>query len=210
MGPGQAPPEMQSPDAVMRWRKAERERLLAQRLALGAAERQAHAVAIAQGLDAALGSPEGRTISLYFPIRAEPDLRFWAMSVVARGGRCALPVVVAPKTPLIFRLWQPGERLERGLWNIPVPAGGELVTPDVVIAPVVGFDRACYRLGYGGGYFDRTLAALPLRPRVLGVGYSCAEIATIHPQPHDIGMHEIITERERLRPGPGTEPGAGT
>lgn len=202
MGAGSLPPDRQTPYEVevMRWRKAERERLLAQRLALGADERHAHAAAIAQGLDAALGDLEGVTISLYWPIRAEPDLRFWAMSVAARGGRCALPVVVAHKAPLVFRAWRPGDRLERGIWNIPVPADGQTVMPDIVIAPVVGFDRACYRLGYGGGFFDRTLAALPLRPRVLGVGYACAEIATIYPQPHDIGMHEIITERERLLP----------
>lgn len=200
MGAGSVPPDRQTSDEVMRWRKAERERLLAQRLALGADERHAQAAAIAQGLDAALGDPEGVTISLYWPIRAEPDLRFWAMSVAARGGRCALPVVVAQKVPLVFRAWRPGDRLERGIWNIPVPADGVTVMPDIVIAPVVGFDRACYRLGYGGGFFDRTLAALPLRPRVLGVGYACAEIATIYPQPHDIGMHEIITGRERLLP----------
>ncbi len=182
---------------VMRWRKAERERLLAARLALGAKTRHDHAAAIGHGLDAALGNLDGLTISLYWPIRAEPDLRFWMTSVVARGGRCALPVVVERQAPLIFRLYRPGDPLERGLWNIPVPAPGTQVLPDIIIAPVVGFDRACYRLGYGGGYFDRTLAALPRRPRVIGVGYACAELATIYPQPHDIGMTEIITERQR-------------
>ena len=77
---------------------------------------------------------------------------------------------------------------------------GWLRASDVVIAPVVGFDRACYRLGYGGGFFDRTLAAMPRRPRVFGVGYACAELATIYPQPHDIGMDAIVTERQTIVP----------
>ena len=87
-------------------------------------------------------------------------------TVLEGGGRCALPVVVEKKAPLVFRLWKPGGRLVPGVWNIPIPADGDEVLPDVVIAPVVGFDSACYRLGYGGGFFDRTLAhfaPVPLR-----------------------------------------------
>jgi 5-formyltetrahydrofolate cyclo-ligase len=68
------------------------------------------------------------------------------------------------------------------------------VTPDIVIAPVVGFDRACYRLGYGGGFFDRTLAAFSRRPRIIGVGYAPQEIGTIYPQAHDVPMDMIVTE----------------
>ena len=90
--------------------------------------------------------------------------------VLEGGGRCALPVVVEKKAPLVFRLWEPGGRLVPGVWNIPIPADGDEVLPDVVIAPVVGFDSACYRLGYGGGFFDRTLAALPHRPSQLALG----------------------------------------
>jgi 5,10-methenyltetrahydrofolate synthetase len=115
-----------------------------------------------------------------------------------RGGRCALPMVVKRNQPLAFRLWEPGTRLERGVWNIPFPADGAEVAPDVVIAPVVGFDSACYRLGYGGGFFDRTLAALPAKPRTIGVGYTCAAIATIYPQAHDIPMDAIVTEKNTL------------
>ena len=68
------------------------------------------------------------------------------------------------------------------------------------IAPVVGFDRACYRLGYGGGFFDRTLASLARMPRVFGVGYAMQEIATIHPQPHDVPMSAVVTELETVTP----------
>jgi 5,10-methenyltetrahydrofolate synthetase len=84
--------------------------------------------------------------------------------------------------------------MERGIWNILVPADGPDVRPDVVIAPLVGFDPACLRLGYGGGYFDRTLATFAQKPLVIGVGYGHQAIATIHPQPHDIPMDVIVTE----------------
>lgn len=94
----------------------------------------------------------------------------------------------------MFRAWKSGDILSRGVWNIPFPAEGPEVRPDVVIAPVVGFDQACYRLGYGGGFFDRTLAALNCEPRFLGVGYAQQEISTIFPQPYDIPMQAVITE----------------
>ncbi|MEP4420404.1 MAG: 5-formyltetrahydrofolate cyclo-ligase, partial [Nitratireductor sp.] len=114
-----------------------------------------------------------------------------------RGGTLALPVVVEKAAPLVFRDWRPGMKLEKGVWNIPVPPAAPAVIPDIVISPVVGFDPANYRLGYGGGFFDRTLAALPARPTVIGVGYAAAAIATIYPQPHDIAMDFIVTEAGR-------------
>ena len=102
-------------------------------------------------------------------------------------------MVVAKRTPLIFRSWHPGARLERGVWNIPYPADGALVTPGVVIAPLVGFDPQGYRLGYGGGFFDRTLASLSPRPLAIGVGHPLGALATIYPLPHDIPMDWIVT-----------------
>jgi 5-formyltetrahydrofolate cyclo-ligase len=180
---------------VRLWRKSERERLIAARLAVSAEIRAEMSARIAEGLDRAIGDPSGRTVSLYWPFRGEPDLRTWGASVIDRGGGTALPVVVEKARPLVFRTYKPGDRLEKGVWNIPIPAAGAEVIPDVVIAPLVGFDAQDYRLGYGGGFFDRTLAALPRRPLVIGVGYSFQRIATIHPQPHDIAMDMIVTER---------------
>ena len=180
---------------IAAWRKAERQRLLEARSAIPFEERHAYTERIAAGLDRAVGEISGRTVSAYSPIRSEPDLRPWLARIFARGGVCALPVVVEPRRPLIFRAWQPGARMERGFWNIPVPADGKEVVPDIVIAPVVGFDRNNYRLGYGGGFFDRTLAAMTPKPRIIGVGYAQAEIPTIHPQPHDIALDIIVTER---------------
>lgn len=179
---------------VARWRKAERERLIAERLAISAETRAGYAARIADGLDAAIGAMAGKIVSLYWPFRGEPDLRPWLGSVVERGGTAALPVVVEKGKPLVFRAYRPGDPLEKGVWNIPIPASGEPVIPDVVIAPVVGFDPGRYRLGYGGGFFDRTLAALPRKPMVIGIGYAMQAIPTIYPQPHDIPMDRIVTE----------------
>ena len=103
-------------------------------------------------------------------------------------------MVIQRHAPLIFRRWRRGEPLEPGVWKIPVPSEGPIVTPDIVIAPVVGFDPACYRLGYGGGFFDRTLAAFARRPRFVGVGYAQQAIRTIYPQAHDVAMDMIVTE----------------
>ena len=115
-------------------------------------------------------------------------------SVNARGGRTALPVVVEKGQPLIFRLYKPGDALAKGVWNIPIPESGGPVLPDVVIAPIVGIDPGNFRLGYGGGFFDRTLAAMPFTPLVIGVGYDMQQIETIHPQPHDIPMTMFVSE----------------
>jgi 5-formyltetrahydrofolate cyclo-ligase len=178
---------------IAHWRKAERERLIQARLAIPADDRAAMSAEIAMQLDAIIGDVAGRTVSLYWPFRGEPDLRPWMASLVARGGTPALPVVIEKAHPLIFRAYRLGDRLEKGVWNIPIPAEGDPVTPDITIAPLVGVDPQNYRLGYGGGFFDRTLASLPKKPRVIGVGYAMQRIPTIHPQPHDIPMDRVVT-----------------
>ncbi len=178
---------------VARWRKAERERLLAARLALSPESRAAQTAAIAADLERLIPDNQPQIVSVYWPIRAEPDLRAWMRSRSERGTRIALPVALAHGQPLAFREWHPAARLAHGLWRIPYPADGPEVTPTVVLAPVVGFDLQCYRLGYGGGFFDRTLAVLNPRPLVIGLGYSCAALRTIFPQPHDIPMDWIVT-----------------
>jgi 5-formyltetrahydrofolate cyclo-ligase len=179
---------------VARWRKAERQRLLKERMAHTPAKRQVWSEDIARHVAATAGSFEGRIVSFYWPFRGEPDLRPLTEIVLSQDGSCALPVVVEEAKPLEFRSWKPGDPLVRGVWNIPVPKGGDAVIPDIVLAPVVGFDPDCFRLGNGGGYFDRTLAAIERKPLVIGVGFSGAAIPTIFPQPHDIPMDMIVTE----------------
>jgi 5-formyltetrahydrofolate cyclo-ligase len=104
-------------------------------------------------------------------------------------------VITHKNAPVEFWPWTPGMSMRRGFWNIPVPAVGEPVQPDALIIPLVGFDAACFRLGYGGGYYDRTLAALAPLPVRVGIGFADAALATIHPQPHDIPMSVIVTDR---------------
>ena len=84
--------------------------------------------------------------------------------------------------------------MQRGIWNIPIPREREVLMPDAVIVPLVGFDERGFRLGYGGGYFDRTLAAAAPRPYAIGLGYADAAMQTIYPQAHDIPMNLIVTD----------------
>lgn len=189
-----------SPAQIFAWREEVRARLIADRLSIDPANRRHYAGKIALHLSRLIEPLSKRTVSFYWPFRGEPDLRPLMQAVVEGGGRCALPVVVEKKAPLVFRLWKPGQRLAAGIWNIPIPADSADVLPDIVVAPVVGFDNAGYRLGYGGGYFDRTLATLPNHPLTIGVGYSAAAVSTIYPLPHDVPMEAIVTEREILRP----------
>jgi 5-formyltetrahydrofolate cyclo-ligase len=121
---------------------------------------------------------------------------------VERGGIVALPVVVERKAPVEFWRWIPGARMGRGLWDIPIPLERELVHPEALIVPLVGFDSACYRLGYGGGYYDRTLAAATKRPICIGLGYHSGELGTIYPQMHDIPLDAIVTDRSLIRAQP--------
>lgn len=187
---------------VARWRKAERQRLIEARMAMDVDQRKAGSARIAANAAQAIGGLDSKIVSFYWPFRGEPDLRDWMIEVIDHGGRVALPVVLEKAKPLEFRLWSPGEPLERGVWNILIPSRRVAVSPDVVIAPVVGFDEENYRLGYGGGFFDRTLAAAEKKPFKIGVGYAGSRIRTIYPQPHDIRMDVIVTdEKDPVKPG---------
>lgn len=192
-GDGIVPPgDARRWDDVRRWRRAQRERLIAARLALPQAERGAASVRAAAEIESFIGDPGGMVVSLYWPFRGEHDLRGLLAALRQRGAETALPVVATRAAPLEFRSYAPGDPLERGIWNIPVPTNRIELFPDVVIAPLVGFDPQGYRLGYGGGYYDRTLAALPRKPLVIGVGYTFARLGSICPQPHDIAMDRLV------------------
>lgn len=182
------------PQEVRLWRRGERERLIALRQGLPVADRRRWGQSIETELRRLLGEQPG-ALGVYWPFRAEFDPRGLIDWAVAEGRTVALPVVIDKKGPLEYRAWRPGEALVDGVWNIPVPEKRDVVTPAIVLAPLVGFDPACYRLGYGGGYFDRTLAALRPRPTAIGVGFALQQLATIHPQPFDVPMDLIVTEQ---------------
>lgn len=184
---------------VARWRRAERARLHALRDGLCVAGRRQVSERIGRSLSevlAGIGTAAGTVVAGYWPIRGEPDLRPLLADLHATGVTVALPVVETRAAPLVFRHWTPETRMIRGDWNIPVPPpDAAVLTPDIALAPCLGWDDACYRLGWGGGYFDRTLAACRPRPRVIGIALAAARLATIFPQPHDIPLDAIVTEQ---------------
>jgi 5-formyltetrahydrofolate cyclo-ligase len=184
---------MMDPAEIKIWRRAERERLIALRMALSPATRREAGERVTAALQDIIAARSG-ILGIYWPFRAEFDPRPLVDTLTAAGRKVALPVVIDKKGPLEYRAWAPGEPLTAGVWDIPIPEKREIVAPSMVLAPVVGFDRAGYRLGYGGGYFDRTLASLDPRPLAIGIGFAAQEIATIYPQPFDIPMDMIVTE----------------
>ena len=183
------------PDQLKAWRKSERGRLIAARGALDAATLEQHRLRMDAHLERAFPGLAASKLALCWPIRGEYDARHLARTLRERGALTALPVVVAPRQPLVFREWHPGVRLEKGPLDIPYPVGSAEVVPNAVLLPMNGWDGAGYRLGYGGGFFDRTLAALARKPAVIGVTYEMARIDTIHPQAWDIPVDWVVTER---------------
>jgi len=181
---------------IVAWRRETRAVRYALREAMTAEQRHDAARKIAAGLDRYCADHKPGRIGLYWPIKHEPNLFAWARERSIELQFC-LPVVVARGQPLEYWPCPSGDAMRSGVWGIQVPSHRDVVMPNLMIAPLVGFDRARYRLGNGGGYFDRTLASLVDRPFVIGVGYSCRELATIHPKPHDIPMNMILTERSR-------------
>jgi 5-formyltetrahydrofolate cyclo-ligase len=155
--------------------------------------------AIEAQLRSLLQDQPGIMLGVYWPFQGEFDPRPLIDWLIDQGSAVALPAVVDRKGPLEYRAWRPGEPLADGVWNIPVPVKRDVLVPQAVLAPLVGFDRDCYRLGYGGGYFDRTLAALSARPLAIGVGFEMSQIETIYPQSFDIAMDIVVTEAEIRR-----------
>ncbi len=176
------------------WRKRERAELIARRAAVPRDQRRQRDAAISELIESGFPLLAGMTIAFCWPFKGEFDARFAMRHFRERGATAVLPVVVAKASPLQFRRWWPGAPMTPGVYGIPVPDGTELVVPDAAIVPMNGFDAQGYRLGYGGGYFDRTLAAAAPRPLAIGVSFELARLPTIQPQPHDIAMDFVVTE----------------
>jgi 5-formyltetrahydrofolate cyclo-ligase len=185
---------VQSWDEVRQWRRLRRAELIERRIALPQQQRAEFTARIRRAIGEAFPRLKDAVIGFYWPIRGEVGLHGLMRELIGAGAGAALPVVVAKRQPLEFRAWQPGARMARGVWNIPIPAEGHIVRPSALLVPLVGFDSPGYRLGYGGGFYDRTLAALRPKPLAIGVGYELGRLATIHPQPHDVPMDALVTE----------------
>lgn len=176
---------------MRRWRRKRRAALLERRLALSREERRTARENILTTLEGLQSVRTAGAIGLYWPFKAEIDVRHIG---TADPIETALPVVVEKGCPLEFWRWRPGESVRPGVWDIPVPESRYVVHPSLLLVPLLGFDDAGYRLGYGGGYYDRTLAAMSPRPFTIGIGFGLGWLKTIFPQPHDIPMDVIVTE----------------
>lgn len=180
-----------NPDAMRA--KLRREKIAA-RLALPAAAHRAANVAIQHHLTEFLLPLQAGTIAFCMPIRAEADCRPLVEHLVVAGWQAAMPTVRTLDAPMEFRAWWPDAPMTTDPFGIPIPATDVSATPDVMLLPLVAFDAAGYRLGYGGGYFDRTLATMKPRPLSIGVGFDLAAVKDIHPERHDIPLDLIVTE----------------
>jgi 5-formyltetrahydrofolate cyclo-ligase len=197
--------EPQSWEEIRAWRKRTRDALIAQRIALAPHARTLRGQHAKLRLAESVDLNQYRTLGVYWPMRGEINVRDVARKHIDAGGVIGLPVVVERGAPVEFWEWHPGSKMQRGLWDIPIPAERNVVRPDALVIPLVGFDERAYRLGYGGGYYDRTLAAAAARrPFCVGLGYADARLPTIHPQPHDIPMNLIVTDRAVIRANPPT------
>ncbi|GAC1408701.1 MAG: hypothetical protein NVSMB6_08020 [Burkholderiaceae bacterium] len=133
-----------------------------------------------------------QTLGVFWPIRGEPDLRPLYEELAAAGMALALPQMVDGQFLLRFHAWEPGSAVVLDRWGIATPANTVPVTPEALLIPCVGFNAQGVRLGYGGGFYDRTLAFLP-RPRAIGIAYELAR-ATFDGDLHDIPMDVVLTE----------------
>jgi 5,10-methenyltetrahydrofolate synthetase len=190
------------PTALKAWRRSERERLVAARLATAPDVLDSWRRRMDSFIERSFPGLARCRLAFCWPIKGEYDARHLARTLRARGALTALPVVVAPRTPLAFREWHPGVALAKGPLDIPYPVNSQQLTPDAVLLPMNGWDQQGYRLGYGAGFFDRTLASLPKKPLVIGVSYELAKLQTIHPQSWDLPMDYVVTERGVYRRDP--------
>jgi 5-formyltetrahydrofolate cyclo-ligase len=181
-------------DDIAQWRQLERIRLIAQRVTMMSAERVQWNKLITAHLIDLFASPPQHVIGGYRPFRGEFDPRFAMDYFQSNGARLALPRVVQREAPLQFFDWCAGTPMIGDLFAHPIPDSASPVTPKTLLIPVVGIDSNGFRLGYGSGYFDRTLAVMKPPPLKIALGYELSRISTIRPQAHDIPMDILVTE----------------
>lgn len=179
---------------ISAWRKAQREHWIAWRGAVPQAQCMAWGEQMTALLRPLLPAPQGMVVGFCWPFRAEFDARFAVHHWREQGAVTALPEVTGKGQPLRFSQWWPGAPMTRGVYDIPIPDGTPVVLPDILIVPMNACDGRGYRLGYGGGYFDRTLVALERRVVAIGVMYDACRVPSIFPQAHDIAMDLLVTE----------------
>lgn len=179
------------------FRRALRQQRIELRLALSADECALLSEKVCAQVQKNFPQLAGLRVGFCWPLKNEPDLRPLIMSWIESGqtGFAALlPVVLEASAALAFRKWTPGQRLIADRYGIPTPAEGEFLVPQALLLPVNAFDAAGYRIGYGGGFFDRTLASLEPAPLSIGVGFELARVDSIRPEAHDIRLDAMVSE----------------
>lgn len=166
-------------------------------LARRAACNPASGTRLAEVVLAACAPPAGAVVSGFWPIGDEIDIRPLLEALDARGHVLCLPETPKRGLALDFRRWRPGEALTPGRFGTAHPAGA-IIMPDVLLVPLLAFDRTLHRLGYGGGYYDRTLAGLPQAYR-LGCAYAVQEVDEVPAGPSDVRLHAVATEQGVIR-----------
>jgi 5-formyltetrahydrofolate cyclo-ligase len=140
-------------------------------------------------------------LAAYLPVRSEIDCMPLVVRLASEGRRIALPVVTADGAPLEFHAWTPGDPTVAGPFGIPQPATVSPVTPSVLFVPLLAFDRRCHRLGYGGGHYDRTLAALRANGPItaIGLAFDAQEVPDIPVGPYDQPLDIVLTPSAMIR-----------
>lgn len=177
-------------------RQALRQRLIAERESLLPTQRLQLTAEILPTLGALLDRLQPQTVGFCWPFRGEADLREFLSLWRAQGAgrQLALPVVHEAEARMAFHAWRPGTAMGIDRFGIPYPEGTPAVHPQLLLVPLNGFDARGYRIGYGGGFFDRTLAALKPAPVTVGVGFGIARVDDVRPEPHDVPLDWILTE----------------
>lgn len=183
-------------ELITKAKQSMRERALLKRSKLAAATRESGAEAVARTGLSFLDKSSGAVISGYAAIQDELDPLALLEALAGEGHTIVLPAVIARDTPLEFRVWRPGDPLEKQAFGVPTPGhGAATLDPDIVLAPLAAFDRDGYRLGYGGGYYDRTLAGLRERRGVVAVGmaFESQEVDSVPHDTYDQRLDWILT-----------------
>ncbi len=193
---------MNSEQNDIQWRKDQRVRLLAERLAMPRDAHRAACAAITRILSEEL-LPQIRPelVGAYAPIRGEYDCRPLLSALYKEGVNLALPVIAATDAPLEFHAWRPGDLMQDGPMNIPQPSKAALVIPDCLLIPVVAYDAKNFRLGYGAGFYDRTLAQMAHKPVTIGTAFGFQRVEDIRPHAYDLALDHIVTEQGVQRRG---------
>ena len=167
----------------------------AARATLTAAERAEAAQSVTEHFFAADLLRREDSVAAYWRIRDELDCQPILVRLMDSGHKVILPVVTGPDAPLDLRVWEPGTPLYEAGFNTLAPdERAPRAEPDIILMPLLAFDRLGTRLGYGGGYYDRTIAKMHKRPRLIGLAYTIQELAFIPREPHDVPLDAVITE----------------